>query len=104
MWASYRLRHFQRGTLNATSLEIIESACAFLVLDDKSYEVSDWIGRGRSLFHGNGANRWFDKSINLVVHEDGTCGLNCEHSWADAPVMVSFKFVMEESEVDLTLS
>ena len=28
----------------------------------------------------------FDKSLQLIVYTDGHCGMNCEHSWADAPV------------------
>mmetsp|Transcript_45468 Transcript_45468/g.98480 ORF Transcript_45468/g.98480 Transcript_45468/m.98480 type:complete len:176 (-) Transcript_45468:341-868(-) len=31
--------------------------------------------------------RWFDKSLTLVVFENGRAGGNCEHSWADAPVI-----------------
>lgn len=32
-------------------------------------------------------NRWFDKSMNLIVFKNGTMGLNAEHSWADAPIV-----------------
>jgi len=37
--------------------------------------------------HGNGCNRWFDKSISLVVFPDGQAGLNVEHTIADAPAV-----------------
>ena len=33
-----------------------------------------------ALIHGNGSNRWFDKSFNLVVFANGKAGLNVEHS------------------------
>ncbi len=29
----------------------------------------------------------FDKSFTVVVYPNGYMGMNCEHSWADAPVM-----------------
>jgi carnitine O-palmitoyltransferase 1 len=37
--------------------------------------------------HGSGYDRWFDKSVNLIVYANGKAGLNCEHAWADAPVV-----------------
>jgi len=39
------------------------------------------------LLHGDGASLWFDKTICVVIFEDGKLGVNCEHSWADAPVI-----------------
>ena len=39
----------------------------------------------RSLFHGDGTNRWCDKSFNLIIFPNGKAGLHAEHSWADAP-------------------
>lgn len=32
-------------------------------------------------------DRWFDKSFNLIVFANGKCGLNVEHTWADAPIV-----------------
>lgn len=55
--------------------------------DQTEYELLDWTGRARSLMHGNGADRWFDKSLTVVVHRNGKVGVNAEHAWADAPVI-----------------
>ena len=41
----------------------------------------------KALLTGSGYNRWFDKCFNLVVFKNGEFGLNCEHSYADAPVL-----------------
>ena len=41
---------------------------------------------GRSLLHGKGYDRWFDKSFNLIIYRNGKMGMNTEHSWADAPI------------------
>lgn len=37
---------------------------------------------------GNGRNRWYDKPFNLVTYENGLGGLNGQHAWADALVVV----------------
>lgn len=83
-WAEVREVHFSRG-LNKGSLDIIERAMFILVLDERSpsslTEQSSW------LLAGDGATRWCDKSICLVVFQNGRCGLHTEHSWGDAPVV-----------------
>ena len=82
-WANVQERHFSHG-VNKISLREIERALFVVVLDEgKHTNISD---RGAALFHGDGSNRWFDKSIQLIVFSDGHMGLNAEHSWADAPV------------------
>lgn len=43
-------------------------------------------------FHGNLANsgnRWFDKSLQLIVSRDGAVGANFEHTPADGGAVVS---------------
>ena len=42
--------------------------------------------RARALFHGRSDSLFFDKSINLVVFDDGFAGMCVEHSWGDAPI------------------
>lgn len=85
-WAEAREMHFS-DSVNRVSLHAIESALFFVHLDDEEYAMEDWTGRGHSLIHGNGTNRWFDKSITMVVYANGKMGLNAEHAWADAPVV-----------------
>lgn len=84
-WADVREVEFSEG-VNLASLEVIERALFVLVLDDEPPPAT-WSQRGRALLHGNGSNRWFDKSLTLVVFSDGHAGMNAEHSWADAPVV-----------------
>ena len=81
-WAKFREVFCSDGE-NRFTLDIIESALFLVVLDEK--EPKNWSDKGLSLIHGDGGNRWFDKSICLVVFADGQCGCNVEHSWADAP-------------------
>lgn len=90
-WAEVRETQFCDG-VNRSSLHAVESAVLFLALSDKSYEENketvEWTDRGKYLLGGDTdmPNTWFDKSINMIVFADGKTGLNCEHSWADAPV------------------
>lgn len=56
-----------------------------VVLEDKSF--TDLSERAKYLLHADGRSIWFDKSFCLMVFSDGKCGVNAEHSWADAPVL-----------------
>ncbi|GFO16152.1 carnitine o-palmitoyltransferase 1, liver isoform [Plakobranchus ocellatus] len=83
-WARTRAQYFSSG-LNKESLQCIESAVMMVVLDTHSF--SDLSGRASHLLHGDVGQYWFDKSIELISMSDGHVGLNCEHSYADAPVV-----------------
>lgn len=37
----------------------------------------------------NSANRWFDKTLQFIISEDGQIGLTYEHSSAEGPPIVS---------------
>ena len=56
-----------------------------VILDENSF--TDLTERSKYLLHGDGRSFWFDKSFCLMVFSDGRCGINAEHSWADAPVI-----------------
>ena len=47
----------------------------------------DFSSRARYLLHADGKSIWFDKSFTVLVSPDGRMGFNCEHSYADAPVL-----------------
>ncbi|XP_065211609.1 carnitine O-palmitoyltransferase 1, liver isoform isoform X2 [Planococcus citri] len=90
-WAEIRKTYFFKGT-NRQSLDAIEKAAFVIALDDIPYEYSESDPSkldqyGRILLHGNGYNRWFDKSFTLCIGTNGRIGFNAEHSWADAPVV-----------------
>lgn len=101
-WHDIRKEHFSEG-INQDSLDAIEKALFVLVLDE--HEFSDLSSRGKYLLHGDGKSFWFDKSFTLVMFGDGKYGMNCEHSWADAPVIGHMQeYVMTEEFIYRTYS
>ncbi|XP_068785412.1 carnitine O-palmitoyltransferase 1, liver isoform-like [Struthio camelus] len=56
----------------------------------------------KALLHGRCHDRWFDKSFNLVVFDDGTMGLNVEQSWGDvAAVGHLWEYVLATDALEL---
>jgi carnitine O-palmitoyltransferase 1 len=85
-WAKTRHEFFAKG-INRISLSAIERAAFVVVLEDEDFEYSysdtSKLDRyGQLLLHGKGNDRWFDKSFNLIVANNGRVGFNAEHSWA----------------------
>ncbi|TWW81966.1 choline O-acetyltransferase-like [Takifugu flavidus] len=78
---------------NRDSLALLESCLFVVCLDEPSgLELRD-TNRALLMLHGggrqkNGANRWYDKSMQFVIGEDGACGVVCEHSPFEGIVMV----------------
>jgi len=67
---------------------LIDSAIFVLCLDDHGVEsVADVT---RTFLHGDGKNRWFDKSFHLVVCKDGKAAVNFEHAWGDGVAVLRF--------------
>uniref|UniRef100_A0A672KW49 carnitine O-palmitoyltransferase n=1 Tax=Sinocyclocheilus grahami TaxID=75366 RepID=A0A672KW49_SINGR len=91
-WAQVRKQFFSSG-VNKRSLDCIEKAAFFVTLDDQEEGMmgenpSVNLDRyAKSLLHGKCYDRWFDKSLSVVVYKNGKNGLNAEHSWADAPIV-----------------
>ena len=63
---------------NAASLRCIDEALLFIDINEVSTYTTD--ERSRDMLMGN--NRWFDKH-QVIVHGDGTIGMNFEHSHSD---------------------
>ncbi|GMH66774.1 hypothetical protein TrST_g7483 [Triparma strigata] len=100
-WAEDR-REIIRIKGGKEGLEIIGSAAILLCLDESSpvsYECSSngfWHGGPKS------GNRFFDKSIQLLVTENGKAGLLGEHSMMDGMPMVRYAdFIATKSYADV---
>lgn len=94
-WAKIREEKLISNQTNKLSLKVIESAAFVVVLEDDDFEFdpedpSKLDRFGQLLLHGKGNDRWYDKSLNLIVSRTGRCGFNVEHSFADAPVLAHY--------------
>lgn len=95
--------------VNRTSCEAIERALLVLCLDapittafnssralaSQGHNVDgrDETNMAHQMLHGGGskansANRWFDKTIQLVISSDGVCGLCYEHSASEGVAVI----------------
>ncbi|XP_053196487.1 carnitine O-acetyltransferase-like [Scomber japonicus] len=83
---------------NRESVSAIQRSIFTLCLDRAMPQVSDEssdITGTKQMVHGGGSqcnsgNRWFDKSLQLIVGEDGSCGGNALHVAADGTVIRVF--------------
>ncbi|XP_003974549.2 carnitine O-acetyltransferase [Takifugu rubripes] len=81
---------------NKESVRAIQKSIFTVCLDAPMPRVSDEKYQSRvaaQMLHGGGArwnsgNRWFDKTLQFIVGEDGTCGLVYEHAPAEGPPIV----------------
>ncbi|XP_058473117.1 carnitine O-acetyltransferase [Solea solea] len=82
---------------NRASVSAIQRSIFVLCLDGARPQVSDEMYRSSAavqMLHGGGskwnsANRWFDKTLQFIIGEDGTCGANYEHAPAEGPPIVA---------------
>ncbi|KAK2543146.1 Cpt2 [Columba livia] len=86
-WALLRKNLLDNG--NEEALQKVDSAVFCLSLDD--FSVKDFVHLSHTMLHGDGANRWYDKSFNLIITKDGTAGVNFEHSWGDGVAVLRFQ-------------
>lgn len=82
---------------NKDSVRAIQKSIFTVCLDAPMPRVSDEMYRSRAavqMLHGGGSrwnsgNRWFDKTLQFIIGEDGSCGLIYEHAPAEGPPIVS---------------
>jgi carnitine O-acetyltransferase len=69
-------------------MDVVETALLCVCLEDSTPEGPRQAGD--QLLHGDSRNRWFDKSISLIVFADGTAGYNGEHCRLDGTTVIAF--------------
>lgn len=87
-WAASRQGLFAHDRANEDVLDTVESALLCLCLDDLAPEGPEQACA--QLMCGEAGNRWFDKSLSLIVFADGTAGINAEMSCLDVATVTSF--------------
>ncbi|XP_037721254.1 carnitine O-palmitoyltransferase 2, mitochondrial [Drosophila subpulchrella] len=92
-WAKSR-HQFVSNAKNADLLQSEVDAALFCVcLDGEEDGVFDENRQEPLLKHllaGKAQNRWFDKSISLLISADGTTAINFEHSWGDGVAVLRY--------------
>uniref|UniRef100_A0A8C7CUE8 Carnitine O-acetyltransferase n=1 Tax=Oncorhynchus kisutch TaxID=8019 RepID=A0A8C7CUE8_ONCKI len=81
---------------NKESVRAIQKSIFTVCLDAPMPQMSEQRYQSRvaaQMLHGGGSrwnsgNRWFDKTLQFIVGEDGTCGLVYEHAPAEGPPIV----------------
>ncbi|XP_068608849.1 carnitine O-acetyltransferase [Brachionichthys hirsutus] len=86
-----------RDQTNKESVQVIQRSVFLLCLDGAAPRGAAEMYRSIAaiqMLHGGGCqwnsgNRWFDKTLQFIVGEDGTCGANYEHAPAEGPPIVT---------------
>ncbi|CAL8255365.1 unnamed protein product [Merluccius merluccius] len=87
VWAGLRDKLVAAG--NGEALQAVDSALFCLCLDDE--DMRDHIHTSHNMLHGDGCNRWYDKSFSVVLARDGQAAINFEHSWGDGVAVLRFQ-------------
>jgi carnitine O-acetyltransferase len=85
-WAVMRKKLIDEDEYNKVGVDRIEKALFVVCLDDEDPQNMD--EHARLMFHGDGRNRWFDKSLQIIVQKDGQLGPNVEHSRGETPTAI----------------
>ncbi|KAJ8975817.1 hypothetical protein NQ317_013748 [Molorchus minor] len=86
-WAT--IRHDLADNGNKHSLKLIDSALFNVCLDSEDIGEDPYLVT-RNFLHGDGENRWFDKSFSLQLSKDGHAAVNFEHSWGDGVAVLRY--------------
>jgi len=96
-WHHLRNPCISSKQVNIESLQCIAASLLVVCLDEETQNVSDQTRSMKGMFNQmltggggrfNGGNRWFDKTVQLVVCPDGVCGLCYEHSPSEGIAVV----------------
>ncbi|KAK6308785.1 hypothetical protein J4Q44_G00202480 [Coregonus suidteri] len=86
-WAVLREKLLAAG--NGEVLGLVDSALFCLCLDEES--MKDHIHVSHNMLHGDGTNRWYDKSFSIIMAKCGNAAINFEHSWGDGVAVLRFQ-------------
>jgi carnitine O-acetyltransferase len=98
-WAAARQELFGLSCDNMTAaLELLQSGAILICLDDDEpvsrAEVANQLLTGSLK---TGCNRWFDKSIQIIITDNGKAGLMGEHSMMDGMPVLSYADLMTKT-------
>lgn len=90
VWAAARNHLTSLSTNNADNMTLIDSALFTISLDNTTYSEANPVPTVRNFLFDECKNRWYDKSLSVIVDKDGTAGVNFEHSWGDGVAVLRY--------------
>lgn len=89
VWSAAR-NHLLTSSKNADSLKAIDSALFCINLDDSTHDALNPVPKIRNFLFDECKNRWYDKSLSVIIDKSGTTGINFEHSWGDGVAVLRY--------------
>lgn len=90
VWAAARTHLTSLSSKNSDNMSLIDSALFCISLDNTTFNVADPVPTVRNFLFDECKNRWYDKSLSVIVDKDGTAGINFEHSWGDGVAVLRY--------------
>lgn len=90
VWAAARNHLSSLSTKNADNFTAIDSALFCISLDNTTFDAANPVPTIRNFLFDECKNRWYDKSLSVIVDKDGTAGVNFEHSWGDGVAVLRY--------------
>jgi hypothetical protein len=75
-----------RPLLGATALAKVDAAILCICLDEPA--ATDIEAVSRQMLHSDSRNRWYDKTVQLVITAEGVAGVVMEHASFDGHSLV----------------
>ncbi|XP_059611448.1 carnitine O-palmitoyltransferase 2, mitochondrial [Phlebotomus argentipes] len=89
-WAELRSHLETLSENNKQLLRVVDSAIICVCLDDIDYAPDDVSKRVTDYLFSNAGNRWFDKSLSVILSKDSRCAVTFEHSWGDGVAVLRY--------------
>lgn len=78
-WWAARNHIVSLSEKNADNLKAIDSALFCINLDNTTYDEENPVPTIRNFLFDECKNRWYDKSLSVIIDKSGTTGINFEH-------------------------
>ncbi|KAJ3403894.1 hypothetical protein CcCBS67573_g01516 [Chytriomyces confervae] len=97
-WAENYAKLGSLSPENAQNLATISSAMFALCIDDQSTIANPNYSHLQFIHNTIGRNRWFDKTLQIILASSGRAGINAECSTVDAPIHAKLAKYLIENE------
>lgn len=89
-WAAARNHLISLSPKNVDNMKKIDSALFCINLDETTLDRENPVPTIRNFLFDECKNRWYDKSLSVIIDKSGTTGINFEHSWGDGVAVLRY--------------